>query len=227
MTTQSKTPSTRVNDVARLMADDDSCAHSVWYLSRHSRLLSTRADRSAAIDGAPRRTSLIRKIAAGLEEHGHETHPSLRNHFEARGSRTGARVSGRPDLISRGPNGTITVYDVRDGEPTERDDLRVRIHMYLLPRSNQGRWRGSSPDGCIVYPDGTERRIEAQEIDEEFVDRVAAVMRQITSDEPARYRPSAAECGRCPLTSEHCSERVEVVPESPGNVELGNPSTSC
>ena len=104
------------------------------------------------------------------------------------------------------------MYDVRDGERADADDLRVRLYMYLLPRSNQGRWRGSRPGGCIVYPDGTQRRIETDEIDEEFATRVAGVMRQVASDEPAGHMPSADECGRCPLTSEHCSERIESGP---------------
>ena len=110
------------------------------------------------------------------------------------------------------------MYDIRDGERADAHDLRVRLYMYLLPRSNQGRWRGSSPAGSIVYPDGTERRIEADEIDEEFSERLAAVMRQIASDEPAAYRRSAKECGRCPLTSEHCSERVESGPGPSDNI---------
>ena len=115
------------------------------------------------------------------------------------------------------------MYDVRDGEPAEADDWQVRLYMYLLPRANLGLWRGSRPAGCVLHVDGTERRIEPQDIDEDFVVRVAAVMRQIASDEPAPYSPSAAECGRCPLTSEHCSERVE----SPGGAVAGDLLASC
>ena len=212
MSIETKTPSTRVSDVGRLMGDETSCTHSIWYQSRYSSSLGTNENGHGSIDRDPRRTSLIRKTAADLEERGHKVHPSLRNHFESRGSRSGARVSGRPDLIARDPDGTVTVYDVRDGEPNDGDDLQIRLYMYLLPRSNQGRWRGSSPFGCIVYPDGTERRIEAAEIDEEFSERLAGVMRQVASDDPAGHMPSADECGRCPLTSAHCSERIESGP---------------
>ena len=212
MTTKEKIPSTRSADIARLMADTDSCAHSVWYESRHASTLRSRDVRPGTIDRDPRRTTLIRKTAAGLEERGHEVHPSLRNHFEARGSRTGARVDGRPDLVARNPDGQVTVYDVRDGEPHEGDELLVKLYMYLLPRSNQGRWRGARPAGRVVYPDGAERRVEAHEVDDEFACMVATVMRTIASGEPAGYSPSARECGRCPLTAEHCSERIETAP---------------
>ena len=227
MATETKTPSTHVSDLARLMADDRSCIHSVWFLSRYAGSLRLYENSREPIGRGPWRTSLIRKSATGLEECGHDVHPSLRNHFEARGSLSGTRIAGRPDLIARDPDGTVTVYDVRDDEPREGDDLQVRLYMYLLPRSNHGLWRGIRPSGRVLYVDGTERRIEAHEVDEEFVDRVAAVMRQIASDEPARHRPSAEECGRCLLTSSDCSKRVETVPGAPGNAGLGNTPASC
>ena len=220
MTTETKIPSTRVGDVARLMATDSSCPHSVWFLSRYSSSLRTAANGQDPIDRDPRRTSLIRKMAADLEESGHDVYPSLRNAFEASGSRSGARLKGRPDLIVRDPDGAVTIYDVREGDPGAADELQVRLYMYLLPRSNHGLWRGSRPSGRVLYVDGTERRIEAHEVDDEFVDRVAAVMRQIASDEPAGHRPSGHECGRCPLTTEHCSERIET---PAGRVTKGRP----
>ena len=209
MTIDMKTPSTHVSDAARLMADDSSCPHRTWFLSRHSSALRLNEHGQDPIDRDSRRTSLIRKTAAALEEQGHRVYPSLRNAFEARGSRSGARLKARPDLIVRGVDGTVTVYDVREGNPCEADELQVRLYMYLLPRSNHGLWRGNLPSGLVLYVDGTERVIDADEIDEAFVERAAVVMRQIASDEPAGHRPSARECGRCPLTAEHCTERVE------------------
>ena len=221
MDTKANKPSTHVSDLARLMAGDRSCVHSVWHLSRHPGSPGTSEHGQDPIERDPRRTQLIRRTAAGHEERGDRVHPSLRNHFEATGSRSGARLKGRPDLIVRDGDGAVTIYDVWEGEPREAHELQVKLQMYLLPRSNHGLWRGSSPAGCVLYVDGTERRIEAREIDEEFVERVAAVMRQIAADEPAGYSPSVRECGRCPLTSEHCSERVEV---EPGSTATGGPS---
>ena len=227
MTTETKIPSTSVSDVARLMADDRSCPHSVWFLSGYAGSLRLYENSPEPIGRDPRRTSLIRKSATGLEECGHDVHPSLRNHFEARGSLSGTRIAGRPDLIARDPDGTVTVYDVRDDEPREGDDLQVRLYMYLLPRSNHGLWRGSRPAGRVLYVDGTERWIEAHEVDEEFVERVAAVMRQIASDEPAGHRPSAEECGRCVLTSSDCSERVEPETRSTASNGTGHRPSTC
>ena len=85
MTTEKKIPSTQVRDVARLVATDTSCPHSVWFLSRYSNSLRANGNGHDPIDRDPRRTSLIRKTAADLEESGHDVHTSLRNHFESRG----------------------------------------------------------------------------------------------------------------------------------------------
>ena len=222
MNTGKKTPRTRVGDVARLMADEAACPHSVWFRSRNSSALWASGSNPPPIDRDPRRTSLIRKTAAGLEEQGNSVYPALRNAFEASGLRSGARLKGRPVLIARDTDGAITVYDVRDGAPCEADDLQVRLYMYLLPRSNHGLWRRSRPAGHVLYVDGSERRIEPHEIDDEFFERVMAVMRQIASDEPARYSPSARECGRCPLTADHCSERVVVGMRSTDSNGIGS-----
>ena len=191
MAAETKTPSTHVTDIARLMAEDSSCARSVWYESRHASTLRSRDSHPGPIDRDPRRTSLSRRpprprgTAVGPRGEGHRVYPSLHNHFEARGSRSGARLKGRPDLIARDADVGVTINDVREGEPCEADVLQVRLYMYLLPRSSHGLWRGSLPSGRVLYVDGTERLIDPDEIDEAFVDQVAAVMRQIASDEPA------------------------------------------
>ena len=216
MTTEKKTPSTRIDDVARLMASDSACAHSVWIRSRHTIIPTTNDNGRGPIERNPRCTALAGKTAARLKESGDDVYPSLHNFFEARGSRSGARLRGRPDLIARSQDGTVTVYDVSDGEASEADRLQVKLSMYLLPRSNHSRWRGSRPNGCVIYTDGTEHRIASDEIDEKFVERVATVMRKIASDEPAEHSPSSSECGNCTLTSEECSRRIEPYSGRPG-----------
>ena len=201
-----QTPTTHIRDLAALMATQCSCPHRIWHGSRHSDPIKS----TTVIDADPTHASRVRRIAADLENDVAEVYSALRNAFEVSGSRSGARLKGRPDIITRSADGLVAVYDVQDGEAGPADELIVKLCMYLLPRSNNGRWRGSNPAGCVLYPDGSEKHIAADEIDAAFADRVATVMRQIASDEPAPYRPSATECGRCPLTAEHCSERVEV-----------------
>ena len=227
MVTEKKIPTTRVSDVAWLMADEGACPHSVWFISRHGRSGRVMENGSGYIDGNPGRTSLVRETAARLEELGDDVFLAIRNGFEATGSWSGARITGRPDIIARHVDGRVTVYDFRPGDPSAADEMQVRLAMYLLPRSNHGLWRGTRPDGCVVYTDGTERHFRADEIDEEFVEKVAVVMRQIVSDEPARYMPSARECGRCVLTADDCSERIEGGSGVPGDDSPGSRHSIC
>ena len=209
MTRRKNRSSTHVSALARLLAGDNSCLFSVWFRSWH-RDYETSGDGSEQADWNARRSSLVRETAARLEQRGDDVYLELRNGFEATGSRSGTRISGRPDILVRHADGSVTVYDVRSGEPRAADEALVKLYMYLLPRSNHGLWRRSRPDGCVLYDDGTERRVGADEIDDEFRERVADVMRQIASDEPARHVPSTSGCGRCALTANDCSERIEL-----------------
>ena len=183
--------STHVSSLAKLLAGDSSCLFSVWFRSWH-RDYETTGDGSEQADWNVRRSSLVRETAACLEQRGDDVYLELRNGFEATGSRSGARVVGRPDIIARQPDGSVTVYDVMGGEPVAADEALMKLYMYLLPRSNHGLWRGARPDGCVLYDDGTERRIAAAEIDDEFRERVAEVMRQTNLPGTCRARRNAA-----------------------------------
>ena len=218
--------STHISSLARLVEGDNSCLFSVWFRSWH-RDYETTGDGSGQADWNVRRSSLVRETAACLEQRGDDVYLELRNGFEATGSRSGARIVGRPDIIVRHTDGSVTVYDVRSGEPGATDEALVKLHMYLLPRSNHGLWRRARPDGCVLYDDGTERRIAAAEIDGEFRERVTEVMRQIAADQPARHVPSTGECGRCVLTADDCSERLDVESDSSGGDRPGGLPTSC
>ena len=75
MTAEKKIPGTRVTEVARLMADVNSCAHRVWFLSRYSGALGLNENGHDPIDRDPRRNQLTRKTFADLEERGHRVYP--------------------------------------------------------------------------------------------------------------------------------------------------------
>ena len=221
MTTRSNMSTTHIRDLAGLMAARDSCPHRLWHALRQPSIR-----RGGPIDSDPGHASRVRQLASDLDSKVAEVYSSLRNAFEVSGSRSGARLKGRPDIITRSADGDVTVYQVADGEPTLANELAVMLAMYLLPRSNTGRWRGSQPSGCVIHPDGSEKRIEADAIDDAFAERVAVVMRQLVSDDLPPRVPSAGECGRCPLTSEECSERFETA-DSPRYDNQGDLQNSC
>ena len=52
-------------------------------------------------------------------------------------------------------------------------------------------------------------------------------MRQIAEEEPARHVLSASVCGRCLLTSEHCTQRMEPRSGPSGRGYLGDLPEVC
>ena len=147
----------------------------------------------------------------------------MQNWFEVRSSITGSIVIGKPDIIGRDPDGAATVYDVNTGRPRAADEIQVKLYMYLLPVSNHGRRLHAG--SCVVYADGTEIRIGADAIDEEFKGQVAGIMRRVVSEEPARHVPIERECGWCDLTAADCCERIEA--SSPESARPGDTLHSC
>ena len=118
----------------------------------------------------------------------------------------------QPDLIALSPNGSATIYDVKTGQPGTSDEIQVKLYMFLLPLSGHRRWQGVSFDGCVVYADGTGKRIGADSMTDEFKTNVTTFMRRIVSYKPAPHVPSAHECGWCEISSMDCldcSERIE------------------
>ena len=125
------TPSTHVDDIARLLSDDSSCTHSVWSGSRYGgpgRAVVRVRDPS---DGSDGHSSVVRETAGRLEKRGDDVFPAFRNGFEATGSVSGARIVGRPDIIARHADGSVTVYDLGTGEPGAEAEVRRAVGEYL------------------------------------------------------------------------------------------------
>ena len=81
--------------------------------------------------------------------------------------------------------------------------------MYLVPRAKNSRWSGTTFDGGLVYPDGRERPIPADSVDDAFVKRVGEFMCRMLADTPARRVPSAVECRFCDIGGADCPDRIE------------------
>ena len=166
---------------------------------------------------------MIQGAADRLEQRGDDVFPQFRNGFETTGSLSRTRIAVRPEIVANHVDGSVTVDVSWSGEPEAVDEVRVKLCMFLMPRSKQGRSRGGWMDGCVLYGDGRERGVGTDEIDDGFREMVADVMRQVVADEPAPYVPSLRECGRCELTGDECGECLGERSSGPG----GCPCTSC
>ena len=201
-------PKTYVTWLAKLLSGDNACLFFVWFRSWHSVFKKVSQDRDFT-EWNIKHTMHLHDLADKLEEQGCDVFLEGQNWFETQGKGSGSVVNGKPDLVALNPDGSATIYDVKTGQPRSSDEIQVKLYMYLLPLSGHRRWQGVTFDGCVVYADGTEKRIGADAITEEFKESVTTFMRRIVSRKPARHVPSERECGWCEVSSEDCSERIE------------------
>ena len=123
---------------------------------------------------------------------------------------TSATLGGKPDLIAlSGDKGVI--FDVKTGQPSASDHVQVMTYMYAVPRA-LGQYRNMAFDGVVAYRD-YEVTIPASAVNEQFINRLATLIRKISRAQPLEKTPSAMECGFCQISKEECPERVDSEPD--------------
>ena len=201
-------PKTYVAWLAKLLSGDNSCLFFVWFRFWHSVFKKVPQDRDFT-EWNIKHTLHLHNLAYRLEGQCCEVFLEEENWFETQGTNSHSIMNGkRPDLIALN-NGSATIYDVKTGQPRTSDEIQVKLYMFLLPLSGHRRWQGVSFDACVVYADGTENRIGADSMTDEFKTNVTTFMRRIVSQKTARHVPSTHECGWCEISSVDCSERIE------------------
>ena len=154
-------------------------------------------------------TDMLNELADRLEARGCTLYIERQNSFRTVSPNSELVIQGRPDIIAVHPDGHATIYDVKTGQQADSHVTQVQLYMYLIPRSNDGRWRETTFDGGLVYKDGIEKPIPASSVNEAFVKRLGEFVRRMLSDTPARRVPSAPECRFCEISGADCSERIE------------------
>ena len=80
------------------------------------------------------------------------------------------------------------------------------IYLYAIPRALE-KYRNAKLRGQVTYR-GHTVRIPAKAVDEEFVKNLGALIRRISSDDPARRVPSHQECRFCDISAADCPVRM-------------------
>ena len=111
-------------------------------------------------------------------------------------------------MIAVHPDGRVVIYDVKTGQESASHTAQVQLYMYLIPRAQDDRWRGTTFEGAVVYP-GREVPVAADSVDEDFVSRVTEFIRKMTSPLPARRVPSLSECNWCDIARPDCPDRMD------------------
>lgn len=198
--------------LSRLLVGDASCEWASWFKAHHSGYAKASRDFSLST-WKMHHTRLLNDVRDRLEADGHSVSTERANWFKLKGG-SGAMVAGQADLVAVASDGNVTVYDVKTGAQRDSDVAQVMIYMYALPLAAASPWIGTSPDGRVVYKDGTEIYIPATAVDDDFKEGLHDLIRRVVSDDPARRVPSPSECNWCDLTDLDCPERL--------NSELSN-----
>lgn len=194
--------------ISRYLVGDKSCLWACWFKGNYQGYDKIPSDFDSARWNMEH-TDLLNELVAELEERGCELFIERQNSLRVESPRSGAVIGGKPDLIAVFPDGRTVVYDVKTGQESASHIVQVQLYMYLLPRSDLARWRGTIFEGAVVYKNGRQVDVPADSIDDAFVVRVANFMHKITSDMPPRRVASLAECGFCELTSGDCPDRLD------------------
>ncbi len=203
MTTKRDHPYIWVTWLTKLLVGENSCEWAAWFRAHYTNFRRAPDDFDSAT-WQMNHTVLLNQVRDRLQCEGHTVFVEKQNRFALRGS--SATLGGKPDLIAlSGKKGVI--YDVKTGQPTASDHVQVMTYMYAVPRA-LGQYRDMAFDGMVVYRD-YEVSIPASAVDEQFIDRLASLIRRISQGEPLLKTPSAMECGFCQISKEECPERVE------------------
>lgn len=202
--------------LSKLLVGDASCEWTAWFKAHHKQFAKMPSTFDF-VGWKMTHNELLARVQNDLDDQGFEVLTEKQNSFNIRGS-SGAMLGGKPDLVAIS-EGQWTVYDVKTGQPKASDQAQVMIYMYALPHWN--RFRGREFDGKVVYADH-EVSIPHSTIDDTFKRRLFDLIRRISSQDPARKVPSAAECRFCELTTTDCPERVDEEPSNENATEVAD-----
>ena len=194
----------------RLLTGENSCEWAVWFKAHHRDWVRQPSDFDQAqwlLD----HTALVNERIGNWEVGGYDVDVERQNSFALHG-RT-ATLAGRPDIIARREDNGVIV-DAKTGHESPSHIVQVMIYLYAVPKAIE-RYRNVKLRGQVTYRDHTVR-VEADDVDNQFVKNLGALIRRIAANEPARRVPSLQECRFCDITAADCPVRVDADPETGG-----------
>jgi hypothetical protein len=202
--------------LSKLLVGELSCEWTAWFKAHHKQFAKM-PNTFDLVGWQMNHTELLGRVWDDLDDQGFAVTTENQNSFHIRGS-SGAMMGGKPDLVAMS-EGRGTIYDVKTGNPKASDQAQVMIYMYALPYWNQ--FRGTEFDGRVVYGDH-EVPIPHSAIDDAFKQRLFALIRRISSQEPGRKVPSFGECRFCEITTADCPERIDEEPADDESTEVSD-----
>ena len=194
----------------RLLTGENSCEWAVWFKAHYVEWTRQPSDFDQAqwlLD----HTALVNERISNWEIGGYDVDVERQNSFVLRGK--SATLAGRPDIIAYRDEQAVIV-DAKTGNDSPSHAVQVMIYLYAVPKALE-RYRYVKLRGQVTYRDHTVR-VSADDVDNQFVKNLGALVRRLSADEPARRVPSSQECRFCDITANDCPARVEARPETEG-----------
>lgn len=198
--------------LTRLLVGDSSCEWSGWFKAHFKYAKLADMDWTSY---RIRHTDLINQMRRDLETRGHQVLLERQAEFRIKG-KTGI-LHGRPDLVAFSPEEAV-LYEVKTGKPQPSHKAQLMVYLYGLGLALRQPTRGLSPglaglkgraiEGVIAYEDGSEVRVPSTAIDADFTQKIAQLLRRISSATPAAKAPSSGECAYCNIPAAECPERA-------------------
>ena len=189
--------------LARLLAGEAHCEWAGWFRAHYQGWTKPPSDFDSS-QWMLNHTALVNQARESREKLGYTVYTENQNSFRLRGAT--ATLAGKPDLIAV-KGGDAVIIDAKTGRPSPNHSIQVLTYMYAVPRALP-EYRDMEFRGHIIYPDGNVQ-IPVSGLDQQFIDRMGALIRRLAEETPARKVPSASECRFCDITSADCPERVE------------------
>ena len=188
-----------------LPSGESSCERASWFRAQHESFSWLRMTSDFdLVKWHTDHTALLKESRETRESKRHSVLTEDQNRFGLRGKT--AVLAGEPDLVAR-KGDELVVIDAETAKPGQAHAIQVMVYMYALLRA-QERYRGLTVAGQVAYPDQVVD-IPADEVDEDFVSNVMALITGLAAETPARRVPSSGDCQICEIRPADCPERAD------------------
>jgi Holliday junction resolvase len=214
-TTARRAPYIWTTWITGLLATDDSCRWAAWFKA-HFTFTKVERDDSALTKWKAEHGDMVTARVAELRAEGWTVTIEEQNAFKQKGKKTGALLSGKPDIVAtRGAD--ALVVDCKSGTRKDKDFWQVAIYLVMLPLVRPEIFGGRRLVGELRYRDGA-LLIQPEEMTPDVRARISAQLLETGGLEPPDRVPSERECSFCDIGPHDCAARLELAAAAPATI---------
>ena len=201
---RSRGPYIWATTLAKLLTGENSCEWAGWFKAHYQNWDKPPSDFDSTT-WMLEHTALVNDERAARERIGYTVYTENQNLFRLTGKM--ATIAGKPDLIAE-KHADAVVIDAKTGKTSPSHRAQVMIYQYAIPKALT-QYQGKRLSGHVRYPNAHIASPESA-VDQPFIGNLAALIRRLADDTPARRVPSTPECRFCDISTEDCPVRIDV-----------------